>query len=202
MVEEILRQYGERKHPLMWFVNPSSTPVDLAVILEENGLEEFSSSPGMAINHELIDDSIDIPDGVQLEEVVTPEALEDWSRVCSEGFQIPGEIGAMIADVSGKEGFGKQAPWRNFYASLDGQIVATSSLFISEGIAGIYCVATLPSARRKGIGTALTKMAVLEGKAAGCNWSGLQASSEGVPVYEKLGFETVYNFRRFVYKPK
>jgi ribosomal protein S18 acetylase RimI-like enzyme len=72
--------------------------------------------------------------------------------------------------------------------------VATAVLMTTGSTAGIYGVATIPSYRRRGIGTAMTWRAVAEGIARGCRMASLQASDDGQPVYERMGFRIVTAF--------
>src|SRR5262249_23510302 len=58
-------------------------------------------------------------------------------------------------------------PARLLVGYWDGQPVASAEVFLSEGTAGVYGVATHPSHRRRGIGTAMTARAVEEGFGAG-----------------------------------
>ena len=52
----------------------------------------------------------------------------------------------------------------------------------------IFNVATRPSHRRRGIGEAMTWCAVNHGIDAGCDLAFLQASPDGLPLYERMGF--------------
>ena len=54
-------------------------------------------------------------------------------------------------------------PARQLVADLDGQPVAGAALFDSAGVAGIYNVVTVPEARGRGIGRAVTATALVEG---------------------------------------
>ena len=60
--------------------------------------------------------------------------------------------------------------------------------------AGVYSIATVPSARRRGYGAAMTARVVADGVAAGCDVAALQASEMGRPIYERLGFRTVVRY--------
>lgn len=81
---------------------------------------------------------------------------------------------------------------------LEGEPVAVSSLVMAAGLAGIYAVATLPAARRRGIGAAMTLHAMAEGKRRGARHAVLQATPMGLPVYERLGFAQVHEYVTFL----
>ncbi len=86
---------------------------------------------------------------------------------------------------------------RLFTGLLDGRPVATSIAIRSGDVSGVYGVGTHESARRRGVGTAVTWAAVEAGRAWGCDTIVLQASDMGLPVYERMGFRTVISYETF-----
>jgi hypothetical protein len=81
--------------------------------------------------------------------------------------------------------------YRVWIGRVDGRPVATATAHVSDGYVGIYAVGTLPDARGRGYGEALTWSATL------CRSdlpATLQASSMGRPVYGRMGYRTVTNF--------
>ena len=78
-----------------------------------------------------------------------------------------------------------------FVGRLDGTPVGTSIAIRSRDASGVYNVGTIPSARRRGVGAALTWAAVEAGRALGHDTVVLQSSSMGLPLYSGLGFRTV-----------
>jgi len=85
-------------------------------------------------------------------------------------------------------GLDDQQPWQYYLGLLHGTPVATTSLFLSAGVAGTYFVFTVPSARRQGIGALITLAALWDARALGYGIGVLGASSMGYPVYQRLGF--------------
>jgi GNAT superfamily N-acetyltransferase len=63
---------------------------------------------------------------------------------------------------------------------------------------GVYSIATIESARRRGYGAAMTARAMADGLVAGCDVAALQASEMGRPIYERLGFRTVVRYAAYV----
>lgn len=73
-------------------------------------------------------------------------------------------------------------------ARLDGEDVAAALAFDLDGDCGIYNVGTLPHARRRGLGTALTALLVHEAAARGCRTVSLQATAMAEGIYAAVGF--------------
>jgi ribosomal protein S18 acetylase RimI-like enzyme len=84
-----------------------------------------------------------------------------------------------------------------FVGRLDGRPVGYSLAIQSERTSGVYNVGTLPEARRRGVGTALTWAAVESGRRAGLDCVVLQSSEMAVSMYQAMGFRTVVNYAVF-----
>jgi ribosomal protein S18 acetylase RimI-like enzyme len=74
----------------------------------------------------------------------------------------------------------------------------TLMAFDHEGDCGIYMVETTPSARRRGLATALSAYAVAEGKKRGCTTASLQATPIAEGVYARVGFRDLGRFDEYV----
>jgi GNAT superfamily N-acetyltransferase len=112
-------------------------------------------------------------------------------------------IAASAAGFDGDEGLFQRAyppkvlaaPDVTLYVGrLDGEPVATAVRGISHRIAGIGGVSTVPAARRRGIGEAITRRAALDGAAEGCIASFLGATALGYSLYERMGYRHVIDF--------
>ncbi|GIG02921.1 GNAT family N-acetyltransferase [Catellatospora citrea] len=80
---------------------------------------------------------------------------------------------------------------------VDGRTVATCALLLGAEVGGLFCVATDRAYRGRGIATALTLDALRIVRESGRRVATLQASSDGEPVYRRIGFETVSHYRMF-----
>ncbi len=147
--------------------------------------------PGMAMFP--IGEPPPLPEGVSVQRVSDEEALANYRQVMADGFGMPLKMVERMIQPS----FLELAGWQSFLASVDGQPVATTSLYASAGTAGIYNVTTLEEYRGRGIGAAITWQGVARGREMGCTVATLQASAMGKPVYERMGFRTVAPYRTF-----
>ncbi len=80
---------------------------------------------------------------------------------------------------------------------MNGMPVASSALFLNNGVASMYNITTVDSHRRMGLGAAMTSHAVRRGRELGCRFSGLQSSAMGQPLYERMGFRTITAYPSF-----
>lgn len=75
--------------------------------------------------------------------------------------------------------------------------VARSMSFLTGDVVGIYNVGTVPAARRRGYGWAVTLAAIMAGVAAGATVATLQSSAMALPMYRAHGFRTLFRYRAF-----
>jgi len=127
------------------------------------------------------------PTGLAIEPVGDRVALRHFLRAGMVGFDIPDNSEEACLGLFAGLGYG--LPLRSYVGLLDGKPVAASQLFLGAGVAGIYWVATIPEARGKGIGTAMTLAPMRDARAAGHRIGILHPSPMGRGVYERLGFE-------------
>jgi GNAT superfamily N-acetyltransferase len=137
-----------------------------------------------------------------LEPGTAPSAPEGLEIVRVDGESFDGFLDAMVAGFDMPRALGMQlfppnvldAPGvRGYLGRVSGQPVATAVGVRTDDVMGIYSVATVPEARGRGYGTALTwaTMADADPPLRACV---LQASAMGRPVYERMGFRLVCEF--------
>ncbi len=84
-----------------------------------------------------------------------------------------------------------------FVATLDGDPAGISVAVRTGESGGIYSVATLEQARRRGVGSAVTWAAIDAIRGWGCTSAVLQSSEMGYPMYRSMGFVEVTRYVRF-----
>ena len=123
------------------------------------------------------------------------DELREWVRVASIAFDVGDHrFFDPLASPAALDGSGMI----HYIGLIDGRPVATSSLYILNGVAGVHAVGTLPEVRGRGFGAAMTAVALRDGFSQGCHTTALQATPSGFPVYFRMGFRHVFDFEEWV----
>jgi GNAT superfamily N-acetyltransferase len=83
-------------------------------------------------------------------------------------------------------------------ATLDAGAAACAMIYRVGDVAVVGWVATVPEARRRGLGRLVTAATTNRGFQLGAAWLTLQASPMGEPLYRSMGFETVTSSRVWI----
>jgi GNAT superfamily N-acetyltransferase len=190
-----------RNVPLLWWTGPSTTPADLGERLNQQGFL-FEPAFGMAADLEPAVEPLPAELPIAIEPVEDRATLAAWSRVLCDSFGAPQPFGEAFVDLALSIGLGPGSPFRHFLARLHGAPVATCSLFLGAGVAGIYDVSTLPERRKRGIGRLITRAAMHEARALGYRMAILHSSALGAGMYRALGFRDVCPIGQHVWAPE
>jgi len=149
------------------------------------GLTAVEHMPSMAMRTDELRDR-----GTQGLEIVRVRHKADLDRaltVMAAGFDAPAQLLRALYQPAVAE-----TPGVSIYlATVDGAPVSTASSWLGDRDVGIFNVATPPSLRGRGYGSAVTAWAVRAAFAAGADLAWLQSSHLGEPVYRAMGFRQV-----------
>jgi ribosomal protein S18 acetylase RimI-like enzyme len=130
----------------------------------------------------------------QIRRVTDAAGVEDHRVVVTDGFGVARSVAVETT------GLGLlRTPECTIYVGYADGIPVTSGLGWRSGrVIGVYAISTVPDARRRGYGEAMTARVIADGIARGCDVAALQASEPGRRIYERLGFrvEVLYNAYR------
>ncbi len=189
-IEAVDRRFAARGvRRYAWLIGLDNPARNLADRLVAAGFVPDSFYPGMAVNLKETPGTLEIAPGTAVRPGRTADQLMEWTGVLVKGFGVPDSSQKAMFDLLIEQGFDSTA--RYYTAFWQGAPAACSMLLESAGAAGIYCVATLPEARGKGLGTVATRAALLDAREIGCEIAILLASRMGFPIYLKLGFRKV-----------
>ena len=129
------------------------------------------------------------PDDVEVRVVADASAVADYGRVVALANDDPGErerAPLLFHDET------IVAPHvAAFVAYLGAEPVACAMTLLSRRVAGVFYVATVEHARRRGLGDALTRMAARAGFEMGAETAWLGASEMGAGLYRRIGFHAL-----------
>ncbi|MFC5528813.1 GNAT family N-acetyltransferase [Cohnella yongneupensis] len=197
-VRDTANYYRRNDMPAIWLNWSLNEPSELPGLLEAQDFQKIGTMPGMALRlRDLAQERADIPN-FEVKQVCDKDDLERYARIVQAAFGFPEVVSQAFQQYFMGVGFGENAPIRHYLGWLDGVPVATVSSFVHDGTVGIYNVATLESARGRGIGGAITLHPLLEAKAIGCEAAILHATPQGYPVYKKIGFQELVQVEMYL----
>ena len=160
---------------------------------------EATTTPGMIafpINRDAIADAIApsrLP-GFEIHQVMDSVGIDEHRKVVTEGFGSHPAVafGTTCAELLHR-------PECVVYVGYANGAPVVSGLGWRTGrTIGVYAIATISAARRRGYGAAMTARVVTDGLAAGCDVAALQASELGRPIYERLGFRVDVRYAAYL----
>ncbi len=189
-VEAAIARCRAKGVPMLWWTGPATQPATLGDVLQSHGLVPAADLPGMAVDLHALGDGTPAPAGLAISRVSGADGLADWCRTFVAGFEMPAFVGDAFADcLAHLETAGVSL--HHYAGRIDGTTVATASVYLGAGVAGIYNASVLPSARRLGIGAAMTLAPLRDARATGYRVGILHASEMGAGVYRRLGRGTL-----------
>jgi len=121
-------------------------------------------------------------EGISIKKVTNEIELNYWLEIVSTELFNNKKIN-LLPDLL-------QSDRLNLYLGFEEEYpVSTAMLFLSKGIAGVYMISTSKNFRNKGHGKYITKFVLNEAKKRNFQTAILQSTTEGYPVYKKIGFK-------------
>ncbi len=205
-ITQSLAVMHRRGVPGSWHLGPSSRPADLGARLEAAGFAAGFAEIGMAADIRALAPSELVPHeaspGVSVEEVLDEAGLATWVETLARGFGEGLREAEWVGSCWRRLGYGPASDWRHFIGTLDGQPAATATLFLADGVAGLYFVFTAAEARRRGLGAAVTRAALEAAARLGVSTAVLGASEAGAALYRRLGFKDCCELPIYEWSPE
>jgi hypothetical protein len=130
------------------------------------------------------------PPGLRIEEVRDLESLRAFEATTIRGFPLP-ELEGQRPGAAFSPDILTDDRTRMWLGWEDDRPVSIAATYVEAGINNVTLVATVPEARRRGYGAALTWRASLADPELPAL---LIATDEGIPVYERIGYTTLFRF--------
>jgi GNAT superfamily N-acetyltransferase len=184
-IEKAKAFFAANRRPWTLFAFPqASHGLERAAV--EHGLREEGRFPGLLLDP--IPATVPAPpEGVEVHRVDTVEELQVFERTASRAYEV--HSGPVYGGWLTYPGF-------SFHlAYSDGEPVATATLVVSHGIAGIVYVGSVPESRGRGFARAAVWSAIEYGRQQGARASALWATPMGRGMYERMGFQPLTEYR-------
>lgn len=186
-LRELRRRY---RVPIGWAIGPGSRPPDLGRLLERHGLRHLVDLTPMVADLRAPPPAMR-PAGLLIEAVENEEQMRAWTEAELLGFEAEPELVPGLRALRLGMDVGRPGRMIHYLARLGGEPAGTGTIVLSAGIAGLFDIATLPRARRRGVGAAMTAFLMRLAAARGYRLAYLNPSDIGRPLYERLGFRQV-----------
>ncbi len=200
-IEEMLAFFKTRNIDFGWTTGPSTRPTNLATMLETRGFVYSDSTTGMAIDLQALNEDIFVNADLTITEIEDLETLKILRSIEISGFGASEMAAQNYYDSYAHIGFGNGMPWHHYIGWLHEEPVAIASLLFYAGVAGIYGVATIPKARRKGVGATMTFHALQEARRQGYRIAVLSPTEMGYALYRRIGFQEFCQLMHYEWSP-
>jgi ribosomal protein S18 acetylase RimI-like enzyme len=189
-IEACLEPFRQTETPLTWWVGPLSEPAGLGRALQAHGFIHNRDMIGMAAALDNLAGFASLPPDYRFEPVLDRAGLEQWMPLFMETFGIPASDAALVTDIFAQLSFSQDSEWRHYFIRAQGQVLATGSLHLGGGVAGLYNIATHPAYREHGLGTAITLLIFEQARQMGYTLGTLQTTyPNALRLYHRIGFE-------------
>jgi GNAT superfamily N-acetyltransferase len=211
VIAAVVDRFERRRAPAIWWLDPQSTPADLAGRLRAAGLqpEETGIVRGAPVDRVLdraggtlnaagrARDAAGrrrtLPDegtGILVRPVREPGDLDRWIEVAGAawGDDPPGDLARrrrLYLDL----GLGPGADLQHLVALEGERTLGMASAFHAGQTVLLDHLEVAEQARRRGVGTALLRAALTEAKARGCRRLVLEPTPDSARFYDTLGLD-------------
>ncbi len=202
-IDYVVAQAQKNNAPLSWAVSPSSQPSTLPNLLIERGfINKFTLSTMIYHLHKKSPMQSWPKLDIHIRKLSnTPQEMEPWITIVAQSFNYSSEVAdAYLKAVTHNM---PDMPKLEFYGAFyNDQLVGTGNLMINTNYAFIFKVATDKNYRNQGIATALLQMLLQRADELGLDYVILDGlGKQAYSINQKIGFEHVFDFDVFVYKP-
>jgi GNAT superfamily N-acetyltransferase len=187
-IQYVFEFFAVTGHPFSWWLGPFHSPTDLPALLQDAGLQPAETELAMALDLANLPEPPVRPATLHIRRVQTPRDLAAFAKISAANWSPPDPEVLRFYELAETALLAPDSPQWLYLGVLDTIPVATAELTIGGGLVGVYNVSTVPAFRGRGIGTAMTHTPLAAAKDAGHRTAILQAATQGVRTYQRLGF--------------
>jgi predicted GNAT family acetyltransferase len=179
---------------------PQGVSDAVARSLLASGYSDAGTMPAMAVDIERLATTA-LPPGYECARMGEGDEGRAWADTLAVGYGLPLGLARMMSPERLGADMAPDASLQFFAIRRNGKAVATSMLYLADGLAGIYCVATLEEERGRGFGAYVTAEPLRAARQLGYRVGVLQSSLAGHSVYLGRGFAVFGTVPMFIRMP-
>lgn len=187
ILEVCIRLYAQEKLPWVWVSKADLLTPELENALAKAGAKLKYESTAMMCDLSSVGDYVPSK-GLDIR---CTQDLTDWVIPVYQAFESTEEIGAQYKKAHERTAH-MAICFYHIVGYIESKPVCALTLTSFQGMARIDDVATLPSLQGHGYGTEMLRYALSKAKELGNKTCFLEASGEGLSVYEKIGFKPLF----------
>ncbi|WP_219375787.1 GNAT family N-acetyltransferase [Bacillus mycoides] len=188
-----IEQFNQKGFPISVWYWDSKRENTLKYELLKLRLIEAENNIAMVADLQTIHPTLDIPAGFIIQKATSPVQIQKFGETLAALF-------GTSAEGSNVQSYYNQISSLDLWNSDDmqlylglykGDVVSVGSLVCTKDSVGIYDIATKEEMRGKGFGSTMFNFLLQEAKQLKYMYCVLQASPDGINIYEKSGFKAV-----------
>lgn len=192
-ISEVTHMFLPQKIPFSWWVGPYDNPKDLGKYLENNGYQNTKNDAALYFDLDAWEDSIPAIPQLEIVQAKDEKTLRDFALVLATHESAFETYFSWIASVLTEDD-----PIEYYVGYVNGKPVVRGSSCYFAQVVGLHGLSTAVGERKKGYGTAMQQFRLKRAKALGYHIAILRASSEGYPLYQRLGYKECGTFKEFI----
>lgn len=196
-LKPVLHHYRKQDSRFCLWINSDNRTPHADTILQQLGLSESNKEPGMVLNLKAYQPT----DHALFDHIVIASKehhMTDFACVVAANWTPPDP---HVLTYYKQTATAFLNPYHRIILLVyyhEGEPVSVIELFPTDAkTIGLYSLATLEAYRGKGIGSAMMRFALNQAKALGYETVILQASEEGIGIYQRLGFQIQTTYFEF-----
>lgn len=192
-IETVKMFFARRGVPWYWMIGPSPHWKNIQDALESHGMV-YNSPDLPAMVAPLPAPRADVEPSIRVWQAANVDDLKWASKIRHAAFRFPQGIATTYFEDMPDDWL-KNENARLFLARAgDNPPASIGALIVGAGMPGVYVMATLPEWERHGLGRAILQRILTDAAGMGFPHIALTASKKGYPLYQKFGFERIFDY--------
>lgn len=191
-IEELTRYFTDKNIDFSWWLGPTDQPINLDAHLEQARYQNMETNPVMYFDLDSWQGEIQPHPELEIVQATDENQLIDYASVLMNDEKSFKQYYSWIASVLDKED-----PFEYYVGYVNGvPVVRGMSCYFAQ-VVGLYWLSTAVDQRNKGYGRAMQEYRLKRAKDKNYHLAVLQASKQGYPLYAKMGYQVIAEFKDY-----